>query len=646
MASRILLADDSITIQKVVNLTFADEGIEVVAVSNGEMAERRLSEINPDLVLADIFMPGKNGYELCQYIKENPSFRHVPVVLLVGAFEPFDQAEARRVRADAHLTKPFESRTLVETVRKLIDNSKPIATRYVPPAPPKPKQEEQPAPPPPPVSVSSSAPTPAAELPEDWLTPATREREIPASLREDAPAPSTPAPSMPAMSSFAEPVIPQPEHHDAPPVALFEEEPAPASTFESTVEDEPLQFGAPEIGSSFIEEKTTAVPSVFGDSSQDMVFDFDRVEGETPAAPDSVMAFDVAENSELSSDAGFDLAIEPDQPELAASSWESPHHDAPPVEDYGSQAEADELSSGFLMAEDQLPNLTQTTNESLSGGFGLIEPLAEEPIISAGVTDYEAAQFTVTETIADSAPFDGALWSQSTASSAYQPEVISAEETEPVVTHQDAHSITVEEEKVDMPASTFTASDMWAVEETKFTPVDFEPVAEEPAVHTEPLAVEEQGFAIFDSAIADQGETGFELAEVIAEESGFAIVQPRVEASHAEVTADVYEEVSQFGLSAVTADRIAAAVQMPEEEFEPPSAAVLEPETWAEPQTSPLPQAASVDLSPSVVDEIVRRVIAEISDAVVREIAWEIVPDYVDRIVDRVARDAVAKKAM
>src|SRR5215813_10081243 len=133
MASRILLADDSITIQKVVNLTFADEGIDVVTVSNGEMAERRLAEINPDLVLADIFMPGRNGYELCQYVKESPQFRNTPVVLLVGAFEPFDQAEAKRVKADAHLTKPFESRTLVDTVRRLISaSSKP---RPVPPAP-------------------------------------------------------------------------------------------------------------------------------------------------------------------------------------------------------------------------------------------------------------------------------------------------------------------------------------------------------------------------------------------------------------------------------------------------------------------------------------------------------------------------------
>ena len=71
-------------------------------------------------MLADIFMPGKNGYELCETIKESAQFRNVPVVLLVGAFEPFDQTEAKRVKADAHLTKPFESRTLVETVRRLI----------------------------------------------------------------------------------------------------------------------------------------------------------------------------------------------------------------------------------------------------------------------------------------------------------------------------------------------------------------------------------------------------------------------------------------------------------------------------------------------------------------------------------------------
>src|SRR5205085_11449607 len=107
MANRILLADDSITIQKVVNLTFTDEGIDVVTVGNGELALKKLREEAFDLVLADIFMPGRNGYEVCDFVKGQPHLSHVPVILLVGAFEPFDRAEAGRVRADGHLTKPF-----------------------------------------------------------------------------------------------------------------------------------------------------------------------------------------------------------------------------------------------------------------------------------------------------------------------------------------------------------------------------------------------------------------------------------------------------------------------------------------------------------------------------------------------------------
>src|SRR5437868_13696510 len=135
MGRTILLADDSITIQKIVNLTFSGEGIDVVTVGNGDAALKKVYDVRPDLVLADIFMPGKNGYELCEAIKESPQYHHLPVVLLVGAFEPFDQAEAHRVKADAHLTKPFESRTLVDTVRKLISaNSRP-RTGPLPPLP-------------------------------------------------------------------------------------------------------------------------------------------------------------------------------------------------------------------------------------------------------------------------------------------------------------------------------------------------------------------------------------------------------------------------------------------------------------------------------------------------------------------------------
>lgn len=112
---KLLLADDSATIQKVIDLTFADEGVRVVAVGSGREAIDQLLELEPDIVLADVFMPSPNGYEVCEYVKTNEKLKHIPVVLLVGSFEPFDEAEARRVGADDILTKPFSS------IRRLID---------------------------------------------------------------------------------------------------------------------------------------------------------------------------------------------------------------------------------------------------------------------------------------------------------------------------------------------------------------------------------------------------------------------------------------------------------------------------------------------------------------------------------------------
>jgi CheY-like chemotaxis protein len=104
---KILVADDNTNIQKMVSLAFEDRGIDVVAVGNGEAAVRRIPDMNPDLVLADIFMPVRNGYEVCEFVKKDERFSHIPVILLVGAFDPLDEKEARRVGADGVLKKPF-----------------------------------------------------------------------------------------------------------------------------------------------------------------------------------------------------------------------------------------------------------------------------------------------------------------------------------------------------------------------------------------------------------------------------------------------------------------------------------------------------------------------------------------------------------
>jgi CheY-like chemotaxis protein len=119
---KLLLADDSPTIRKVVSLTFEDEGFEVVAVGDGAEALGALEdERPPDVLLADVCMPGPDGYELCERVKQDERLRGVPVILLVGTFEPFNEAEARRVGADTFVTKPFQSiRDLVSKVGSLL----------------------------------------------------------------------------------------------------------------------------------------------------------------------------------------------------------------------------------------------------------------------------------------------------------------------------------------------------------------------------------------------------------------------------------------------------------------------------------------------------------------------------------------------
>src|SRR4051812_25081256 len=116
-----------------------------MAFSNGLDAIQNLEELAPDIVLADVFMPAKSGYEVCEYVKTNEKLKHIPVMLLVGSFEPFDEAEARRVGADYILTKPFQSiRRLIDKVGALV--SSPPVEKESPtaelPKVPKPAEEQ------------------------------------------------------------------------------------------------------------------------------------------------------------------------------------------------------------------------------------------------------------------------------------------------------------------------------------------------------------------------------------------------------------------------------------------------------------------------------------------------------------------------
>lgn len=118
MSKTILIADDSVTIQKVVELTFMERDEQVVAVSDGQEALAKLRKGRPDLLIADVNMPKVDGYEVCRQAKD--LYPGIPVLLLCGTFEPFDEETADAAGAASHLRKPFDSEDLVRLVETLL----------------------------------------------------------------------------------------------------------------------------------------------------------------------------------------------------------------------------------------------------------------------------------------------------------------------------------------------------------------------------------------------------------------------------------------------------------------------------------------------------------------------------------------------
>jgi CheY-like chemotaxis protein len=244
MPKKILLADDSITIQKVVELTFSDGDYEVTAVNNGAKAIQKLSEMRPDIVLSDIIMPEKNGYEVCEFIKSHPEYRSIPVVLLTGTFEPFDPDRAEKAGCDAVVTKPFESQSLIHKIDELINASRSAALAT--PQPP---------------AVAPQAPDPfAASAPLDPVSP--------------WPAPTAPTPA-PLFGSGADSPF-------APPAG---------SPFDSTGDASPSQGPSPHHDADiFGTSSTQAPPLSFTPTPSTPAAEPDAFGGETRAFPR--MSFD------------------------------------------------------------------------------------------------------------------------------------------------------------------------------------------------------------------------------------------------------------------------------------------------------------------------------------------------------------------
>lgn len=149
--SRILLADDSPHAQRMGERILREEGFEVVSVTDGETAMSRLDDVNPDVIVADAFLPKRSGFDICRDVKGNPKFRHVRVVLTAGVLEPLDETEASSAGSDALLKKPFEASVVVDTIRPLADAARSARNQDSTPPPelepePDPSADAAPAP--------------------------------------------------------------------------------------------------------------------------------------------------------------------------------------------------------------------------------------------------------------------------------------------------------------------------------------------------------------------------------------------------------------------------------------------------------------------------------------------------------------------
>jgi CheY-like chemotaxis protein len=219
MGNRLLLADDSITIQKVVAIIFANEEFELTVVDNGIAALQQAQEIRPDVMLVDALMPGKSGYEVCAEIRRNPALSATPILLLIGAFEPFDEEKARSCGADASITKPFESQQLIDRVKELLELGQSRATAPVvaPAAPAAPVAA--------PVAAAPVAPVAGPVL----LESAAEELWGDLSAFDTMPPPV--APSAPAAPAAAAPAAPAAPAASAPAAATAPAAPAPFDPF-------------------------------------------------------------------------------------------------------------------------------------------------------------------------------------------------------------------------------------------------------------------------------------------------------------------------------------------------------------------------------------------------------------------------------
>ncbi len=367
MPKTLLVADDSVVIQKSIGITFAQEDYAITFVGNGEEAYQKAREMKPDVILADVVMPKKNGYELCQLLRNDPQLNQVPVLLLAGAQEPYDETKGQAVGATGHIIKPFESQALIAKVNEM-------ATTPV--APPAPQPAAAPPPPAPAPQAAAPAPPPAATPPTPTTpSPAsTIMGQAPQVQPAAAPQPPAQPPAQPAASppppapQAAAPVeTPQAAAPDLPPP------PAPASPADSPAGPN-VDFDFSDFGSG----DTTPEPAA--DPTPDAGTPFEANTGDPPMAePIGTPPSEAAPSEPLPAGDFWDFSEDSATAETTAPEQKAATPESAPAEQW-------QVTSGAPLGEPAVqpepapdPAIAPAPEVPEEGGFDLGAEISADP---------------------------------------------------------------------------------------------------------------------------------------------------------------------------------------------------------------------------------------------------------------------------
>lgn len=582
---KLLLADDSVTIQKVVNLTFADEGIEVLSVGDGDSAMEKIGEFSPDLVMADVNMPGLNGYQICEKIREDASLRQTPVILLVGSFEPFDEEEAKRVGADDFLTKPFQSiRQLVNKVTVLLNSGERETT-----------------------AAEMTAVAPVADSFAETLEmpfPEAETKEFSRDEFDDEMIETSQVGGFSALdesSKFETKELPYPED-PARTQALTAED---VKDFAFTI-DTPstAEVVADETGEESVNEETAELSPVSEEISEssdaadevrspaDEFEETEEFQSETPEFADESEEVEELSGDEEDPKAATEQSLtEPEVSEGIPAENEEPEE----------SLAADQETESFAPVDEETGETTET------------EEIPEESL--------ETSADSETEAVESEAPETGLQEAQT------QELPLSAESGEDVPMPASASILDLEgdllelppiEIEDELPASNLRSEEIQASGESA-------DVSEESEALSSVSEPEEEAHSFVGSEPAVEEEAVTE--ELSARE------EPAEELSEAEMDAEES-----------TAEESIAEEPGPETDLNEPVESLVESEPVIEEAPAPDVSAALSQFSPELIEAIAQKVVEKLSDKAIKEVAWEVVPQMTELIVKEMIAEEKLKE--